>query len=230
MKKTFLIFTLFVLTATPSFAAVESTCYGTYDQGSLEHARQLPKSGSNFKVYSTIGHLLGRNYVHSKVAEIVTRSYAALEKTAPGKQLIYGETGHQQGGKFRPHKSHQNGLSVDFFVPVMNARTESVPLPIGVLNKFGYAIEFDSNASYEGLRIDFETLAKHIQAIKIEADKINVGIRVVIFDNEFQKKLMTTPTGMQLLQNVKFSTKTPWVRHDEHYHIDFEVPCSKLLR
>lgn len=207
-------------------SAIESTCYGTYDQGSIEHAAQLPKSGNNFRVYSAIGDLLGRNYVHSQVAEIVTRSYAALEKAAPGKQFIYGETGHKTGGKFRPHKSHQNGLSVDFFVPVVNANNESVLLPIGALNKFGYAIEFDSNASYKELRIDFEAIAQHIQAIKIEADKINVGIRVVIFDNEFQKKLMATSTGKHLQTSIKFSTKKPWVRHDEHYHIDFVVPCK----
>lgn len=226
MKNSFLFYVLFTLAPMQAWATVASTCHGTYDHGSIEHAQQLPKSGHNFKVYSAIGDLLGRNYVHSLVADIAMRSYVALEKTAPGKQFIYGETGYKNGGKFRPHKSHQNGLSVDFFVPVVNTNGASVPLPIGALNKFGYGIEFDDNASFKGLRIDFETLAQHIRTVKIEADKINVGIRVVIFDNEFQKKLMATTTGKQLQASVKFSTKKPWVRHDEHYHIDFEVPCK----
>lgn len=226
MRAFSLLYILLALAPTQTWSAEESTCHGTYDQGSIEHAQQLPKSGNNFKVYSTIGDLLGRNYVHSQVAEVVIHSYAALEKTAPGKQFIYGETGYKNGGKFRPHKSHQNGLSVDFFVPVVNESNESVPLPISVFNKFGYAIEFDNEAKFKGLRIDFETLAQHIHAVKIEADKINVGIRVVIFDNEFQKKLMATPTGKLLQASVNFSTKKPWVRHDEHYHIDFVVPCK----
>ncbi|MFZ1642579.1 MAG: hypothetical protein WAV07_14340, partial [Candidatus Contendobacter sp.] len=56
-----------------------------------------------------------------------------------------------------------------------------------------------------------------------------VGIRVVIFDNAFQKKLMSTPTGSGLPKILKFSTKKPWVRHDEHYHIDFVFPCAEQI-
>ncbi len=226
MKISFLLLTLMFLAPAPAWSAEESTCYGTYDQGSLEHAQQLPKSGANFNAYSALGVLLGRNFVHSKVAEVVVRSYAALEKSAPGKRFIYGETGNEHGGKFRPHKSHQNGLSVDFFVPVVNAKNESVALPISVLNKFGYNIEFDGDARHKEFHIDFEALAQHIEAIKTEADKLGIGIRVVIFDNEFQKILFATPAGKLLEPKVKFSTKKPWVRHDEHYHIDFVVPCK----
>ena len=41
----------------------------------------------------------------------------------------YTETGFENGGKFRPHKTHQNGLSVDFMTPVKNKNNESVHLP-----------------------------------------------------------------------------------------------------
>jgi len=27
---------------------------------------------------------------------------------------------------------------------------------------------------------------------------------------------------------MKFSTKQAWVKHDEHYHVDFELPCEPL--
>lgn len=70
-------------------------------------------------------------------------------------------------------------------------------------------------------------MAKHLLAIKQVADEHGVGIRVVIFDNEFQKKLMATPTGRVLPTKMKFSTKKTWVRHDEHYHIDFIVQCAE---
>lgn len=204
-----------------------SVCRGEAHQGSLENGWQLPSSGPNFEAYSSIGVIAGRNYVHSKVYEVVVSAYAALEKDAPGKHFVYGETGLEEGGKFRPHKTHQNGLSVDFFVPVVNGNGESVGLPISAMNKLGYNIEFNGQAKFEEYEIDFEAMAKHLLAIKRASDSHKVGIRVVIFDNEYQKKLMATPTGKKLPSLLKFSTKKPWVRHDEHYHIDFVVPCAE---
>ena len=204
-----------------------SVCRGETHQGSLENGWQLPSSGPNFEAYSNIGVLAGRNYIHSKVYEVVVSAYAFLEKDAPDKRFVYGETGLKNGGKFRPHKTHQNGLSVDFFVPVVNLSGKSSGLPINPLNKLGYDIEFNSQAKFEDFEIDFEAMAKHLLATKRAADKHKIGIRVVIFDNEYQKKLMATPTGKTLPSLMKFSTKKPWVRHDEHYHIDFVVPCEK---
>lgn len=55
--------------------------------------------------------------------------------------------------------------------------------------------------------IDFEAMAKHLPAIKKSADALNIGIRVVILDNAFQKKLKATPTGKSLIKTMKFSTK-----------------------
>ena len=153
-------------------------------------------------------------------------AYKELEVTAPDKVFVYGETGFKRGGQFKPHKTHRNGLSVDFFVPVVNAKGASVDLPISALNKFGYNIEFNANAEFEEYQIDFEAIAKHIQAIRNAAIAQGIGIRVVIFENAFQKKLFATPTGKKLPGLITFSVKKPWVRHDEHYHIDFEVACK----
>lgn len=213
-----------------SFAAtdqVESMCHGDPASGTLSHGWQLPSSGTNYEAYSSIGVMAGRNYVHSKIYELIVRSYAALEQQAPGKHFVYGETGYEDGGKFKPHKTHQNGLSVDFFVPVIDDSGNSVALPTSPLNKFGYNIEFNEAAQYKSLTIDFEAMAKHLLAVRQTAGQLGVGIRVVIFDNAFQEKLMATASGKALPTLLKFSTKKPWVRHDEHYHIDFIVPCAK---
>lgn len=204
----------------------ESICHGEPANGTLEHGWKLPASGKNYEAYSYFGVFAGRNYVHSKVYEVVVRAYAELEQQAPEKHFVYGETGYEDGGKFKPHKTHQNGLSVDFFVPVIDSTGKSVNLPINALNKFGYNIEFDAAAQYQSLTIDFETMAKHLLALKKVADQLGIEIRVVIFDNAFQLKLMDTPTGKVLPPQLKFSTKKPWVRHDEHYHVDFIVPCA----
>ncbi len=203
-----------------------SACYGTPQDGHLHNGWQLPSSGKNFSAYSSVGTLLGRNYVHSKVHSVVLAAYKDLEITAPEKVFVYGESGFKEGGQFKPHKTHRNGLSVDFFVPVVNARGVSVKLPTNTLIKLGYNIEFNERAKYEGYQIDFEAMAKHILAIQKAAKSQGVGIRVVIFENAFQKMLLATPSGKKLQGLIQFSVKKPWVRHDEHYHIDFEVACK----
>lgn len=203
-----------------------STCFGTTKHGHLENAWQLPSSGKNFEAYSSLGPMLGRNYVHSKVHSVVTSAYKILENSAPDKIFIYGESGAKNGGSFKPHKTHQNGLSVDFFVPVVNPDGVSVKLPISPVNKFGYDIEFDENADYKNLAIDFEAMAKHLLAIKQAADLHGIQIGVVIFENQFQKQLFASTSGKDLPALMRFSVLKPWVRHDEHYHIDFVLKCE----
>src|SRR4051794_38452015 len=85
--------------------ASESICYGRVAQGRLEQGVQLPTSGKNYAAYSNAGAALGRTYVHSKVQEVVLDAYQALEKTAPDKHFIYGETGWKNGGRIRPHRT-----------------------------------------------------------------------------------------------------------------------------
>lgn len=140
-------------------------------------------------------------------------------------KFIYGETGFENGGRFRPHKTHANGTSVDFFVPVLDNAKKSTTLNISAFNKLGYKIEFDQSASNADYSIDFESIAKHLLAIHEAAKKDKIGIRVVIFDNDFQNILFKTKSGKDLKKIMYFSVKKPWVRHDEHYHIDFIVKC-----
>src|SRR5512144_562766 len=96
---------------------IRSTCYGTAEKGRLENGIALPSSGPNFEAYSSIGVALGRTCVHSLVAEIVAAAYADLARELPATSFVYGETGWCSGGPFRPHKTHENGTSVDFMVP-----------------------------------------------------------------------------------------------------------------
>ncbi len=205
-----------------------SQCFGTPANGLLKNGWQLPAWGNNFTAYSNLGVALGRTYVHSSVHALVLAAYQDLESTAAGKIFTYGETGFAGGGRFKPHKTHQNGISVDFFVPLLNAQGQSVAFPASPLNKFGYNIEFDQQGLYAGLRIDFTAMAMHLFAIKKAADAAGVGIRMVIFDNQLQKRLFADPTGKKLVGLMPFSVQKPWVRHDEHYHIDFVVPCKNL--
>lgn len=203
-------------------------CYGTTQKGSLENGVQLPTEGRNFQAYSWLGCQMGRTYVHGKVRDVIVAAYKSLEKTTPEKRYVYGETGWASGGRFRPHKTHQNGLSVDFMVPVIDESGKSIPLPCSMFNKFGYGIEFDSSGKYGVYRIDFEAMAEHLYQIHKAASSQGVGISIVIFDPRLQSFLFNTKRGPYLKQQVSFSKKPSWVRHDEHYHIDFSVHCKPL--
>lgn len=212
----------------PAVGAIESRCFGTVANGRLEGGVRLPLTGPNFSAYSEVGARLGRTYVHSLVRDVVVDAYRALEAEAPGKVFVYGEGSWREGGRLRPHRTHQNGLSVDFMVPVIDGAGRSVPLPSTPLNKFGYDIEFDRNARFENLSIDFEALAEHLHQLWRSAQSRNVGIARVILDPPYLAKLFATRRGAELKDRLPFMTKPAWIRHDEHYHVDFKVACGPL--
>lgn len=212
--KAVLLFILFLVF--PVFAET-STCFGTTSNGRLVNSVKLPWKGKNFISYSTLAATLGRTYVHSEVRGIVVSSYAELEKSYPNKVFKYAETGFKNGGAFKPHKTHQNGLSIDFMVPVVNAKGESVHLPTNALNRLGYDIEFDDSSIYNGLTIDYEAMAAHIASLHRASVKNGYELWRVIFDPKLQPNLFKTSSGAYLKNHVQFSKKRSWVRHDEHY-------------
>ncbi|MBL8018504.1 MAG: penicillin-insensitive murein endopeptidase [Leptospirales bacterium] len=203
-----------------------SLSIGSSVSGSLKNGKSLPCYGNNFRSYHSLGCLLRRNSVHSAILEIILETYAEIERVRPELRYVYGETGWPRGGRFRPHKSHQNGLCVDFFVPVRSS-TGVTDLDTSLLTKFGYGIEFDSLGKLKENEIDWESMILHIHTLQSVANRRGVTIKFAIFDNELQKSLARLPRGAQLLGSVRFSRLASWVRHDEHYHIEFELPENK---
>ena len=206
--------------------AEQSKCYGTTGSGYLRDGVKLPQSGNNLVGYSLAARVAGRTYVHSEVKKIIVSSYKSQEIVEPDKVFKYAETGLKKGGKFKPHKTHQNGLSVDFMVPVIDENGKSVHLPTNALNKLGYNIEFNSKNRYKQFSIDFQALAAHIVQLHKKAIENGHEIWRVIFAPELQPYLYKTEYGAYLKDNIQFSKKRSWVRHDEHYHVDFKVVCE----
>lgn len=215
--------TVWLLLCAPGLAA-DSICYGTVAKGALRGGVALPTVGVNFQSYSRLAISLGRTHVHSRVAKVVTEAYAAAATSMPEVTFVYGETGWPEGGRFQPHKTHQNGLSVDFFVPVRDADGRSVPIPTSPFTRFGYDLEFDRQAQSDGYRIDFEATAEHLYQLDRAARKHGAPIALVIFDLQYLPRLFATRRGPSL-RRLPFLRRQPWVRHDEHYHVDFAVPC-----
>lgn len=206
----------------------ESTCYGTVSHGRVENAVALPGHGANFSAYSSLAGTRERTYVHSKVREIVLATYVKLESSAPSRLFVYGETGRPSGGKFPPHRTHQNGLSIDFFVPVQDPSGKSVRLPANEGNRWGYDIEFDSNARFGEYAIDFEAMAEHLYQLHATARARGVGMSLVIFEPLFLPKLFAAARGPYLKQHLHFMRGKAWWRHDEHYHVDFSLACKAI--
>lgn len=216
------------LVVTPiSATELSSECFGTTSNGALKNGVKLPMLGKNFVSYSQVASALGRTYVHSEVRHIVLEAYQQLETELPKKVFKYAETGLENGGQFKPHKTHQNGLSIDFMTPVVDQSGQSVHLPTHAFNRYGYDIEFDAEGNYTTYRIDYTALAAHLVALHKAATERGHDLWRVIFDPKLQDGLFNTPYADYIRENIQLSTKRSWVRHDEHYHVDFAIPCGK---
>lgn len=133
-----------------------SVCYGTPADGALKAGCKLPALGENFEAYSGLGHLMGRTWLNCDAADAIVDAYATLATTRPENIYVYGETGKAEGGPFSPHKTHQNGPSADFMVPVVDREGRSAVLPGSLFNKWGYELAFDDRGRLDELTIDFE--------------------------------------------------------------------------
>ncbi len=199
-----------------------SQSIGTPHDGTLKNGKRLPTSGPNFQTYSRLGSFIGRTYVHADVRSAVVEAYNNVYTASPDLRFVYGETGWPSGGEFWPHRTHQNGMSVDFFVPVRRSG-ESVALPTSPLDKWGYSLEFNDSGRCDSYEIDFDAMGQHLLELEKTAKKHGLKIVRVIFDPELQKSLKKSATGKKALKKLDFSDKPAWVRHDEHYHVDFDL-------
>src|SRR5262245_64428390 len=94
-----------------------------------------------------------------------------------------------------------------------------------VTNRFGYAIEFDADGRFGDYAIDFDAAAEHLYQLNAAAKARGVSLALVILDPPYLPKLFGVARGPFLRQNLEFMKGAAWVRHDEHYHVDFAVPC-----
>lgn len=206
-------------------SAPPSRCHGTAIKGDLIHGRRLPYSGENFRAYSLLGYLSGRTFMHGTVRDAVLSSYARVARRRPELRYVYGESSWPWGGSLWPHRTHANGTSVDFFVPLRTRAGDVAEMPASVFNQLGYSINFDNAGRAGDLQIDFEAMAVHLAELDRAAREYGLKIRRVIFDSHLQPHLFATGEGTKLSGRLPFLGKA-WVRHDQHYHVDFGIACG----
>lgn len=199
-----------------------SRCVGGVAGGALENGRRMPFWGDNYRAYSLLGWLIGRTFMQGTVRDAIAASYADLAKQHPDLRFVYAESAWPWGGGFAPHKTHQNGTSVDFLVPIRSEGGEVTTAFTWIGNLWGYGINFDRNGQSGAKKIDFAAMAAHLQALEKAARARGISIKRVIFDTQLQPKLLAAAGGARQLA---FNQQQAWVRHDDHYHVEFNVPC-----
>lgn len=205
-----------------------SQSVGTVSAGSLKNGKLMPYKGNNFAYFDSLSYVKGRAFVHDKVKKAVLATYSTLEQLHPNRMFYLMECSNKNGGKMFPHRTHQNGLSVDFMVPkIKNGK------PCYDLDKTGadhYFLAFDKQGRYiedTSISIDFNLLAQHILLLEKEARKKGIKIKKVIINTDLKDELFATEYGKKLKTSGIYIAQnlSPLINslHDDHIHVDFEL-------
>lgn len=131
--------------------------------------------------------------------------------------------GFKEGGKFYPHRTHQNGLSADFITPVFELKNNQKirrQLPTNALQLWGYRVRLDQDGKYQQYEIDTDALIAHLSALDQAGKKHRSRIKRVILDPQLVVKLKQNP-NFHKARHLNFMQTKAWFPHDGHYHVDF---------
>ena len=208
--------------------SLPSNSIGSVSNGSLRNGTLIPFEGNNYRYFDSTSYLAGRCFMHQSVAKTVLDAYSALEKSAPNRIFGIMECSNKHGGKLEPHRTHQNGLSIDFMTPLI--RNDSAYYGLDFLGGPHYLLEFNDDGAYakdSTVSIDFDAIALHLLTLQKEAKKHGISIEKVIFKMELKDELYASLYGEELRKSGIYITKnlTPLINslHDDHYHVDFQL-------
>jgi penicillin-insensitive murein endopeptidase len=200
-----------------------SQSVGHLSNGRLLHGHVIPPWGLGFVTYSFIGSSLGSQYLHGAVKDSLVAAFAE-RYFAAGSRFVVGEGSIRSGGRFHGHLSHQNGLSIDVFMPIRKLDGRRAVLPTWPWNGFGYWWEFDSQGKTAAYQIDFDELTAFLESLDRQTSHHGLRIVRVIIDPDYVPLLMQGNGSKRLSRTAGKLTRSPVaVRHDEHVHIDFAL-------
>jgi len=197
--------------------------------GTLENAYQVEHKTNNSKYYSPLSYyLMGNAYVNSKLYQTLLDAYKECEQTCPRIDFRIMECSDKKGGKLLMHRTHKNGLSVDFMVPkIENGKQIKRYDNLGLFHSL---LDFDSSGRFKlnkRVEIDFETISRHIIALDNAAKANGLIVSKVILKQNLKDDLYETEFGKEIRRRsiyfVRNLSKDVDMAHDDHYHIDFEV-------
>lgn len=205
--------------------SLSSISHGKVSEGSLEHGKLVPYFGKNYSYFDTTSYFSGRGFLHEEVLSIMLNTYKTLENKT-NRFFRVMECANKKGGKLYPHRTHQNGTSIDFMMPLNKNQKPYYGLDSTGVNH--YWLTFGDNGKYsedKSVEIDFEMIAQHILLLDKEARELGWKIKKVIIKIELKDELYATPSGKKLkakgIYVVQGLSKMINALHDEHYHVDF---------
>lgn len=205
----------------------QSKFSGTVSNGKLENGKIMPFYGENYTYFDRDSYLASRAFTSDIVKTIILNTYKSLHTLYPQRKFFLMELSNRKGGKIYPHKTHQNGLSVDFMMPKVKDGKPNYNLD--TLGKQHYFLNFNNRGEYvndTSIKVDFDLVAKHIMLLNAEASKYNYSIEKVIVKIEYKDDLFNTPNGKLLKESGVYVVKnlSPLINslHDDHFHIDFK--------
>lgn len=211
---------------------LSSASFGTTDKGSMTNGKLLPFQVGCLTYFDTSSYLAGRAYINDQLL-LTTKAVAdTLSSWYPERNFCIMETGFEKGGPLPPHRTHQNGLSMDVMIPLKKGDQ-----PFYDLDGLGaphYGLEFDNRGQLRSnteVVVDFETLGGLIYAFQLCAKNQNMCIAKVLLKTEFKALLFNTVYGKKLLkEEVYFAQSlTPMINslHDDHVHLDFKFKSTE---
>lgn len=207
---------------------LESVSIGSVSDGSLKHGKLVPFSGLNFRYFDTSSYLNNRAFLHGSVLKALLQSYRRLDTLYPNRQFVVMECSHKHGGKLSPHRTHQNGLSIDLMMPL--AQHGALYYGLDSMGVNHYLLDFDHNGTYTSdttIRIDFQLVAHHLLVLEQEARKHGLKIAKVIINTDLKDELYASSYGVQLKNSSIYVVRrlSPLINavHDDHFHVDFEL-------
>ncbi len=208
--------------------SIPSTSTGSVSNGQLKHGKLVPFDGDNFRYFDTTSYLNDRAFVHDKVLKTVLETYRVLASSPPGRTFTIMECSHKNGGKLYPHRTHQNGLSIDFMMPLVKDGKPYYKLD--TIGQFHYLLDFDNTGRLTqdtSIHIDFELVANHIVTLDSVGSTNGLSIKKVIVNTDLKDELYAGSWGTRLKTSSVYVVRslTPLINslHDDHYHIDFEI-------
>ncbi|MBI1837547.1 MAG: hypothetical protein HYR91_09815 [Flavobacteriia bacterium] len=208
-------------------SSLDSKSIGTVSNGKLENGCYLPYSGVNFKYFAENSYLMARCFVNCSLNVILLEAFKSLELEVPNRIFYLMEGSNEHGGKIAPHRTHQNGTSIDLMIPLI--KNNEIYTGLDTLGVGHYLLSFTNKGEYSedpNIQIDFETLALEILAIHEMALKNRWKISKIILKTELQPYLYQTKYGDKLRKSAIYFTQKlePVINelHDDHIHIDFE--------
>lgn len=203
----------------------KSRSVGSVSNGKLINGAKFNRKGSNYKYFSLASYyLFNRAWVHSKVKKTTLETYRIMTKKCPNRKFMIMECSRKNGGKMWPHRTHQNGTSIDFATPLLkNGKVFHGDFRRGV---FHYAMKFDEKGQFgKKKKIDFETLGIHLLTLDSVARTNGLYIKKVLMKINLKDDFYKSKSGGKVKQKGIYFAQylTPMIdnMHDDHYHVDF---------